>query len=554
MAGGVTTMTTTTTTTTRSIENTPTWAIAAVCFCSISISIVLEYSIHYLSSWLKRRGKNALNEALEKLKSELMLLGFISLLLAATQRPISKICINSKVADTMLPCHKISKISEVGKSGNLSWSRTISDRLLFSPYDGDAWRSERVLLGNNDTTTAVYDDHCSSKGMVSLISEKGLGQLHIFIFVLAVMHVVYSALTMALGRAKMRRWKAWERETQTIDYQVSNDPNRFRYTRDTTFARRHMDAWTKTSIHLWIKCFFRQFFSSVAKVDYLTLRHGFISTHLSVGSTFNFQKYIERSLEDDFKVVVGISPPLWLIVVIFLLFNVHAGVHIYLWISVLPLIILLALGTKLEVIVARMAMKLVESQNSVVIRGTPLVKPNDELFWFGHPRFLLHFLHLTLFVNAYELAFFIWITYEFGLNSCYHDKIEILILRIVLAVIVQVLCSYITLPLYALVTQMGSQYKSVVLEEQTARLLKEWHAGVRKKQRQKHKKQEEDLNSPKTSNAYGFYKGPQSSETSQAQVTTNPHDLPIRSSNHTFDDEIVEEARDEKLEDVIRRV
>lgn len=86
-------------------------------------------------------------------------------------------------------------------------------------------------------------------------------------------------------------------------------------------------------------CFFRQFFGSVTKVDYLTLRHGFImvtrlynynnfyikylyiwewsellflyvfQAHLAPGSEtkFDFNKYISRSLEGDFVVVVGIT-------------------------------------------------------------------------------------------------------------------------------------------------------------------------------------------------------------------------------------------------------
>ncbi|KAK9124309.1 hypothetical protein Sjap_013911 [Stephania japonica] len=236
-----------------SLQYTPTWAVAIVCFCIIAISIALEQFIHLFCSWLKRNRKKALIEAVEKLKSELMVMGFISLLLAVLQRPISKICIPSKLERKMLPCRR----------------RPIS---------------------------AVYYDHCVSKGMVSLISEDGLHQLHIFIFVLAVMHVVYSTITMGLGRAK----------------------------------------------------------------------------------------------------------------------------------------ILLLLGAKLEVIVTRMALQLKEQ--GIVIRGAPLVQPNDELFW----------------------------------------------------VSVQVLCSYITLPLYALVTQMGSQYKSAVLEEEVTKILKKWHERV--KEKRKHEK------------------------------------------------------------------
>lgn len=117
--------------TSRSLENTPSWALSAVCLFMISISLLLEHSLHllikvtppnhiishtYISllhrlitilQWLKKkRGKQALIDAIEKLKSELMLLGFMSLILAATQNTISKICVPSKFADIMLPCRQ----------------------------------------------------------------------------------------------------------------------------------------------------------------------------------------------------------------------------------------------------------------------------------------------------------------------------------------------------------------------------------------------------------------------------------------------------------------
>ncbi|MFS8005724.1 hypothetical protein Hanom_Chr13g01240721 [Helianthus anomalus] len=78
----------------------------------------------------------------------------------------------------------------------------------------------------------------------------------------------------------MRSWKAWEQETQTLEYMVANDPSRFRFTRQTTFGRRHMTDSVNTALLLWTKCFFRQFFHSVAKVDNFTLRHGFISVSI----------------------------------------------------------------------------------------------------------------------------------------------------------------------------------------------------------------------------------------------------------------------------------
>ncbi|KAK4757690.1 hypothetical protein SAY87_018991 [Trapa incisa] len=296
----------------------------------------------------------------------------------------------------------------------------------------------------------------------------------------------------------MRRWKKWERETRTTEYQVANDPNRFRFPRQTTFGRRHVNICTEVSFLLWIRCFFRQFFSSVAKVDYLTLRHGFISTHLSTqnNGSFDFQKYIQRSLDEDFKEVVGISPLMWFLVVIFMLVDVH-GWHMYLWVSYIPLLLVVVLGAKLEVIVARMALE-IKNKNSVVV-GIPLVQPNDNLFWFSHPKFVLTVIHYTLFINAFELAFFIWVTIQFGVHSCYHEYTVIIVTRIFLAVTVQVMCSYITLPLYALVTQMGSQLKSRALEEQIADIIKQWHAEVRERRKMQGLGRSQVSQTPRTS-------------------------------------------------------
>uniref|UniRef100_A0A6N2L9I3 MLO-like protein n=1 Tax=Salix viminalis TaxID=40686 RepID=A0A6N2L9I3_SALVM len=218
------------------LEHTPTWALATVCLFFISVSIVLERIFHLLASvstcipkkfnyfaeFLRRSQRTALGDAVDKLKS-------------VTQDHISKICIPANLADSMLPCRKM-----------------LAEKSI--TFDGGAGS----------------DDPCSSK-------KKGSSSCNQFIFVLAVTQIVYSVLTMALGWTKMRRWKAWEKETQTIEYQVENDPNRFRLTRQTTFGRRHMRTCTNISALLWTKCFFRQFFHSVEKVDYLTLRHGFIS-------------------------------------------------------------------------------------------------------------------------------------------------------------------------------------------------------------------------------------------------------------------------------------
>ncbi|XP_043690739.1 MLO-like protein 12 [Telopea speciosissima] len=409
----------------RTLEETPTWAVAVVCFVLVLVSLIIEHIIHLIGKWLKKKHKRALYEALEKIKSELMLLGFLSLLLTVLQGPISGICISQSVGATMHPC---SKKQEQTISTNKE-EEDISDehrRKLLSAFSSDSATTtsvRRILAAGGST------DKCAAKGEVSFVSSDGIHQLHIFIFVLAVFHVLYCITTMFLGRLKMRKWKKWEKETKTIEYQFTNDPERFRFARDTSFGRRHLNFWSKQPILIWVVCFFRQFVRSVPKVDYLTLRHGFIMAHLAPQShtKFDFQKYINRSLEEDFKVVVGISPAIWFAAVMFLLFNTH-GWYSYLWLPFIPLIIILLVGTKLQVIITKMGLRIQEKGE--VVKGFPVVEPGDDLFWFNNPRLVLYLIHFVLFQNAFQLAFFAWSVYEFGIKSCFHEKTEDVVIRI----------------------------------------------------------------------------------------------------------------------------
>uniref|UniRef100_A0A452YSA9 MLO-like protein n=1 Tax=Aegilops tauschii subsp. strangulata TaxID=200361 RepID=A0A452YSA9_AEGTS len=151
---------------------------------------LLEGILHHLGQWFSKRKKKALFDALEKVKSELMTLGFISLLLTVTARYISRICIPAGAAHTMLPC-KLSRSSEHGEGH-----------------------------GRRHLSEEPANFSCP-KGMVSLVSTDGLHQLHIFVFFLAVFHVTFSAITMSLGRAKTRIWKEWEKDTSSITYEFS---------------------------------------------------------------------------------------------------------------------------------------------------------------------------------------------------------------------------------------------------------------------------------------------------------------------------------------------
>ncbi|XP_021717759.1 MLO-like protein 9 [Chenopodium quinoa] len=446
----------------RELDQTPTWAVASVCAIIILISIVLEKVLHLIGSYFHKNHKKALFEALEKVKAELMVLGFISLLLTFGQNYIISICIPLELADTMLPCAykpKSHKGNQKPAEGNGGHHR----RLL--------WYEHRMLGGGGAAVGC-------KEGFVPLISANGLHQLHIFIFFLAVFHVLYSCITMALGRMKIRRWKDWELEAVNSKGSFDSDAAKFRLTHETSFVKGHSSFWTKNPILFALVCFLRQFYRTVRKSDYLALRHGFVSVHLAPGSKFDFQKYIKRSLEDDFKVVVGISPLLWASAVFFLLLNVDKWDSMV-WLSFLPLIVILSVGMKLQAVITRMAVEITERH--AVIQGMPLVQVSDKNFWFGWPQLILYLIHYVLFQNAFEITYFFWIWYEFGLRSCFHSNFAMTIVRVCLGVAVQFMCCYITLPLYALVTQMGSTMKRSIFDEQTSKALTKWRKNAKKK-------------------------------------------------------------------------
>ncbi|KAK9267383.1 hypothetical protein L1049_009808 [Liquidambar formosana] len=400
------------------------------------VSILIEHALHLLAKYFNKNRKKALLHALNKIKSELMLLGFISLLLTVSEKRIAQICIPQSVGESFLPCSSVTESSDV-----------------------------------------VEETKCAEQGKVSLMSREGVRQLQLLIFALAFFHSFSCILTFGLGMAKMKRWESWEAETRTLEYQFSNDPRRFRLIHQTSFAKRHLRYWSEHPLLRWPACFLRQFYGSVPKVDYFILRHGFIMAHFAEGSNYDFQKYIKRALERDFGVVVGISFWTWMFSVLFIFFNAHVFFN-YLWLPFIPLVSLLLVGTKLQGIITKMCL---DSQDkSLVVRGTLLVKPSDHFFWFGRPKLLLHLMHFILFQNSFQLAFFTWSWYKFGFRSCFHQETEDIIIRLVMGLLVQFLCGYVTLPLYALVTQMGTSMNKAIFTEGVVEGLKKWRAKAKK--------------------------------------------------------------------------
>ncbi|KAL7247120.1 hypothetical protein ACSBR2_002105 [Camellia fascicularis] len=445
------------------LEFTPTWVVAGVCTLIVGISLAVERLLHFTGKYLKRKNQKPLFEALQKVKEELMVLGFISLLLTVFQGSIIKICVNRSVTHHLLPCKLPSQSSShQGDSSSNTTQTTSHHRRLLAEQ----------LPGAN---------YCAAKNKVPLLSVEALHHLHIFIFVLAIVHVTFCVLTVVFGGAKIRLWKHWEDSIAKDNYDTKQvlEP-KLTDVHQHDFIKGRFLGIGKNSVMLgWLYSFFKQFYGSVTRSDYMTLRLGFIMTHCRGNPKFNFHKYMIRALEDDFKKVVGISWYLWIFVVIFLLLNV-SGWHTYFWIAFIPFILLLAVGTKLEHVISQLAHEVAEKH--VAIEGELVVQPSDDHFWFHRPRIVLYLIHFILFQNAFEIAFFFWIWVQYGFDSCIMGQVRYIVPRLVIGVFIQVLCSYSTLPLYAIVTQMGTSFKKAIFDEHVQVGLVGWAQKVRKKQ------------------------------------------------------------------------
>ncbi|CAL5053708.1 unnamed protein product [Urochloa decumbens] len=408
-----------------SLEHTPTWVVATVCLVIVSISLTAERFLHYLGKYLKHKEQKALFSALQRLKEELMLLGFISFVLSLSQGFIVNICIPETATDFMLPCKR----------------------------DNHSAEEEGAKI-------------CKKKGDVPLLSLEALHQLHIFIFVLGLVHVVFCATTILLGGAKMRRWKHWEKEIHREIEKKLQQPNIegkplsfvLHRNHQGEFVRDHTHGfWMKLAVVSWITAFLKQFHDSVSKSDYEALRSAFVLKHYPKIPDYNFHKYMMRAVEHEFKRVVGISWYLWLFVIFFLLLNIN-GWHTYFWLAFLPLFLLLIVGAKLEHIITRLAQEAVSSLSNET-EEVPTIKPSKDHFWFHNPGLVLHLIHFILFQNSFEIGFFFWVLVSEGFGSCMMERKPYAISRLVIGVIIQVVCSYITLPLYAIVTHMGGEFK-----------------------------------------------------------------------------------------------
>ncbi|KAF7803614.1 MLO-like protein 4 [Senna tora] len=420
----------------RSLAETPTYSVASVVTVMVFVCFLVERSIYRFGKWLKKTRRKALYASLEKIKEELMLLGLISLLLAQCARWISEICVNSSLFSSRF---------YICSEDDLDTNEKI---MLESPFP---------FPDKTDVPKRLVTDafHQCGEGHEPFVSYEGLEQLHRFLFVLGITHVLYSCLAVGLAMSKIYSWRRWENQA-SIAADGNLPEKKFKVMRrQTTFVFHHTShPWSRNPILIWME-------------------------H-KLPLSYNFHNYMVRSMEDEFHGILGISWPLWGYAIVCIFVNIH-GLNVYFWLSFIPAILVMLIGTKLQHVVSTLALEIWAHQGP---SARTQVKPRDDLFWFKKPDILLWLIQFVIFQNAFEMATFIWSLWGLNQRSCFMRNHYMIIIRLASGVIVQFWCSYMTVPLNIIVTQMGSHCKKALVAESVRESLHSWCKRV--KQRSKH--------------------------------------------------------------------
>ncbi|OAY57564.1 MLO-like protein 4 [Manihot esculenta] len=447
----------------KSLAITPTWALATVVTVMVCFGFFFQVLLDQFGKWLDKTKRKALLSALEKIKDELMLFGLLSLLMGHWVVMVAKICVKtSTVSSRFFPCAVYDNLKpEEGRFDSASgYANHSSDR--------------------QETYTLVHGHDNCPEGRESFASQESLEQLHRLMFVLGVIHVLYSFIAIALAMIKIYSWKIWEQQARKMAIQCAPGSSQAalfnrRLSRLTTFiSNRTSHPWSRHSVLVWLLCFSRQFWSSINYADYMALRYGFVNTH-ELPLTYDFHNFMLRSMEEEFRDVVGISLPLWIYAICCIFLDFHET-KIYFWISFLPAILILLIGTKLHRVVVKLAVEILDAAPRM---GNHQLNLRDELFWFGKPKLLLWLIQLISFQNSFEMAAFVWSLWEIRDSSCFMSNELFAIIRLIFGVVTQFWCSFITLPLYIIITQMDARFKKAVVSENVRQSLHGWKRRVR---------------------------------------------------------------------------
>jgi len=311
----------------RNIEETASYRVAIFFVVFLVLSLLLEQFFHQLEHCLHHIGQVGLEEAVHKIKEELMLMGFISLMLIALEEKIIRICVEPSVDPEGIYCCSVQAPNKTDfelradACCGLGAGSALDSYYDYAYYSGGRRQlavsecevTDEYVACMNATVTEWEElggyipgsdsnllDVCPAPGQTthhlpsgahafecldtwtdengvehafaSFMDPTALHNLHTLIFLTALFHIVYSAVIMLLSQCCVKKWAEWETygddEGETIDKLVPPA------------------KWGSRFLQCLVN-FVQQFYKNVDPLAYLVIRRYYIIRN-QLPSNFDF--------------------------------------------------------------------------------------------------------------------------------------------------------------------------------------------------------------------------------------------------------------------------
>jgi len=488
----------------RTLEETDSWRTVLFWMIFLFLSIVIEQVFHHVEHYLQHHSKKGILGAVHKIKEELMLMGFISLILLALEDQITWICVANQPLDWIESDSDWASGSPCCTLGNQYWEnlphatggehRRMEEVDFMREQAAEAWSPHRRLGAINlhtsllrescpsrkyvtdvDTFThpimppvphpfdcpangknhegARVDDNPNGVVTASFMDPLALHHVHTLIFLTACWHVTYTMVVMVLSAWRIQHWAGWEYYGDDADEDVS------KLTAPMVIDNKVYDVLVNLVA---------QFIKTVDPYTYIAIRRYYIVRN-NMQWDFDFNTMCMQQQDRDFASLVGIEPWMWLMLVVQVILDGYTN-NMWLktsgtWIAV---VLLMAVGTKLMLVFRKVVIEVAdvyddERDGSIDkadldrLQGEK-VDPNqldhvNATFWFDKPEILLQILRAIMFqfsVNLAEVTFYSWqIGYGY---SCYFMSRPIWWVVMIFVCLMVIQLGLITVPLYSLVS------------------------------------------------------------------------------------------------------
>ena len=296
---------------TESISDVEGWRAAVVILIFIVVGALFNMGVEHVDVTLKNMGLRGLRHTFQKLKEEMLTLGFISLLLAASGDSIS--------STGLVSAHVVHQ--EHIFVFTLAFSHIVfaSCALALTVLRMRGWK--RWELSNH---TLRVESLTNLSGLATLPEAEN------------------TARASGKDNATPKRFKTlrWRTPKMFQPRNLSAAERTELYLR----VKRRVQFQKTTLGRFWVP-FTSLFQESVTEPVYLGLRRLFVA-RMDVHDSFDVLSFVLESMEEEFSEVVGLSGPMWLLVAVWLVMPAQSNFPLVM--SVLCLVLVIVVSLKLE--------------------------------------------------------------------------------------------------------------------------------------------------------------------------------------------------------------